>query len=171
MVRHTLSTLGPKVLASRMVHDYVLQLYTPAAVSARATQANNFALAKDLAAWKQKVRRGWSRVEVEHVDAHGIGDDPQLGGDFTVHADVLLGQLTPEDVCVQVVAGRVDADDRLVNPRFVEMNIESEDGERRVYSAAMKMDITGPFGYTVRAVPAHPGLASLSELGLAASPA
>ena len=51
MVRHTLSTLGPKVLASRMVHDYVQQLYTPAAVSARATQANNFALAKELAAW------------------------------------------------------------------------------------------------------------------------
>lgn len=171
MVRHTLSTLGPKVLASRMVHDYVQQLYTPAAVSSRETAADDFALAKELAAWKQKVRRGWSRVEVEHVDAHGIGDDPQLGAEFTVHADVLLGQLEPSDVCVQVMAGRVDVDDRLVNPHFVTMQVESQDGERKVYSAAMTMDITGPFGYTVRVVPSHPGLASDSELGLAASPA
>ena len=31
MVRHTLQTLGPKVLATRMVRDYVLGLYAPAA--------------------------------------------------------------------------------------------------------------------------------------------
>jgi len=69
------------------------------------------------------------------------------------------------------MAGRVDVDDRLVNSHFVTMQVESQDGERKVYSAAMTMDITGPFGYTVRVVPSHPGLASDSELGLAASPA
>ena len=31
MVRHTLQSLGPQVLASRMVRDYVVQLYAPAA--------------------------------------------------------------------------------------------------------------------------------------------
>ena len=35
MVRHTLQTLGPKVLATRMVRDYVLGLYAPAADSSR----------------------------------------------------------------------------------------------------------------------------------------
>ena len=33
MVRHTLKSLGPKVLATRMVRDYVRLLYTPAAVT------------------------------------------------------------------------------------------------------------------------------------------
>ena len=37
MVRHTLQTLGPKVLASRMVRDYVEQYYMPAAQSLRQT--------------------------------------------------------------------------------------------------------------------------------------
>lgn len=36
-VRHTLATLGPKVQATRMVRDYVGQLYVPAAVAASAT--------------------------------------------------------------------------------------------------------------------------------------
>src|SRR5246127_3338708 len=39
MVRHTLQTLGPKVLASRMVRDYVEQYYLPAAESLRRTIA------------------------------------------------------------------------------------------------------------------------------------
>ncbi len=34
MIRDTLSGLGPKVLASRMVRDYVTELYAPASVSA-----------------------------------------------------------------------------------------------------------------------------------------
>ena len=170
MVRHTLSTLGPKVLASRMVHDYVQQLYTPAAVSARNAAANDFALARQLAEWKQKIHRFWSRVEVEHVDAHGIGDDPQLGGTFSVHADVVLGHLRPHDVSVQLMFGRVDADDKLVDPHFVEMTPGETAGERMSYTAALTMDLTGPFGYTVRVVPSHDGLASVAELGLAAVP-
>ena len=36
MVTHTLSTLGPKVLATRMVRDYVEQLYAPATAAGRA---------------------------------------------------------------------------------------------------------------------------------------
>ncbi|MEI7629995.1 MAG: alpha-glucan family phosphorylase, partial [Actinomycetes bacterium] len=42
MVRHTLGTLGPKVLASRMVSEYVTRLYTPAAISSREMRVNNF---------------------------------------------------------------------------------------------------------------------------------
>ena len=38
MVRHTLKSLGPKVLASRMVRDYVARLYAPAATTARLLQ-------------------------------------------------------------------------------------------------------------------------------------
>ena len=37
MVRHTLQSLGPKVLASRMVRDYTEQYYAPAAASLRRT--------------------------------------------------------------------------------------------------------------------------------------
>ena len=43
MLRHTLKSLGPKVLASRMVRDYVHQLYTPAALGSRRITADNAA--------------------------------------------------------------------------------------------------------------------------------
>ena len=35
MVRHTLKSLGPKVLSTRMLREYVEKLYAPAAVSSR----------------------------------------------------------------------------------------------------------------------------------------
>src|SRR6266568_4735111 len=42
MVRHTLMTLGPKVLATRMVRDYVRELYAPAAASAARLAADGY---------------------------------------------------------------------------------------------------------------------------------
>ncbi|NEW37277.1 glycosyltransferase family 1 protein, partial [Nocardia cyriacigeorgica] len=46
MVRHTLQTLGPEVLASRMVRDYALDYYAPAAAACRSAVADDFAGAR-----------------------------------------------------------------------------------------------------------------------------
>jgi starch phosphorylase len=171
MVRHTLDSLGPKVLASRMVRDYATQLYEPAAIASRAAAADDFALAKDLAHWKHRVRAGWWRVTVEHVEAADVGDDPQLGSRVAVHAMVTLGDLEPDDVAVQLIFGRVDIDDRLVKTDKVRLTPEEQDGDGRwKFVGEVSLDRTGPFGYTVRAVPFHVGLASDAEMGIQAQP-
>jgi starch phosphorylase len=55
MIRHTLRTLGPKVLATRMLEDYVRTLYAPSAVVSRRLNAS-FDGARELSAWKRRVR-------------------------------------------------------------------------------------------------------------------
>ncbi len=172
MVRHTLQTLGPKVLASRMVRDYVQQLYTPAALAARTFDgAAGLALARDLATWKAGVRAGWEQVKVEHVETTGVGDSPQLGARLTVRGFVALGPLRPDDVVVELVHGRVDANDRIVSPSAVVLSpTEGYAGNRWRYEAVVRLEQAGPFGYTVRVRPQHAGLASSAELGLEAVP-
>ena len=78
MVRHTLKSLGPKVLATRMVRDYVRKLYAPAARTGRRLNSD-YQGAAELAAWKQRVRAGWTGVRVEHVESRGVGDAPEVG--------------------------------------------------------------------------------------------
>jgi len=171
MVRHTLTTLGPKVLASRMVRDYVEQLYTPAAVSARDVVATDYALARELASWKAAIRSDWDAVKVEHVESSGVGDSALIGQQVTVRAFVSLGALSPDDVEVQVVHGKVDVDDRITGLRAASMAaVESYEGQRWRFEATVQLDRTGPFGYTVRALPRHRGLASSAELGLQSIP-
>jgi starch phosphorylase len=79
MVRHTLQSLGPKVLASRMVRDYVHELYTPAAQASRELAAQSFAGARQVAQWRSTVQERWGDVRVVHVEAGGVGDAPQVG--------------------------------------------------------------------------------------------
>src|SRR5436305_5791685 len=79
MVRHTLQSLGPQVLASRMVRDYVVKLYAPAAASSRSMATEGYAGARELAAWTARVRSAWPRVRVSHVESSGVAGAPELG--------------------------------------------------------------------------------------------
>ena len=172
MVRRTLVTLGPKVLAGRMVREYVERLYAPAALSRRALEP---AAARELASWKARVRTAWPKVAVDHVEASAgtvVGGSAELGSTLALRVRIALGGLDPEDVEVQVVAGRVDSGDAIAGARTFPLKpAGGHDLEDRwLYEGPLALDRTGPYGYTVRVLPAHPLLASGAELGLVAVP-
>ncbi|KPM57282.1 glycogen phosphorylase [Frankia sp. R43] len=174
MVKHTLSTLGPQVLATRMVREYVERYYVPAGRSASQTAEHDLAGARDLAAWKQRVRAGWSGVRVLNVDSAGLGDTPQVGQSLVVRATVDLGGLDLADVDVIASYGRVDETDRILTASTLSLREvgegEGEGGHGHRFEGTIPLGRTGPFGYTVRVLPRHPLLASPAELGLVTNP-
>jgi len=183
MVGHTLRALGPRVQASRMVREYVEELYIPAAQAVRtlsdgvAAAAGSggmgrpepFAAARELAAWKRRVTRAWGGVRIEHVEGEDGGQGP--GGSLVVRATVALGGLSADDVSVEVVYGRVGDADEILNPAVSSLTLEDgpEDGVARFVGKA-ELGRPGPFGYTLRVVPRHPLLASAAEMGLVTLP-
>ncbi len=170
MVRHTLRSLGPKVLADRMVNDYVTGLYEPAVVASRSLN-HDYAGASQLAQWKQQVRAGWAGVRIEHVDSSGIGDVAEVGAELTTTVYVSLGDLSPDDVDVQLLYGRVRQEDDLTGVTVLGLRLaESYEAGRHRYEGAVKLSQAGPFGYTLRVVPRNAHLASVAELGLVALP-
>jgi starch phosphorylase len=167
MMVHTLQTLSPKVLASRMVRDYVIKLYAPAARAGWAMNGPGYPGAKELAAYKEKVEAAWPQVRVDHVESAGVGDSPQIGETLHVRAYVSLGSLSPDEVDVQVVHGTANESDELTDVEAESLHhVESYEGGRHQYAGDFALSRTGSFGYTVRILPKHPGLASESELGL-----
>ena len=169
MIRHTLATLGPKVQATRMVADYVEHLYAPAAIAGRELGGAGFTGARELAAWKGTVRAEWPTVRVDHVES-GVGEIPQVGDELHVRAFVSLGALSPDDVEVQVVHGRVtEADELATFGTHALEHEESYEGGRHAFGGDVTLAASGPFGYSVRIVPKHSRLGSIAELGLVAN--
>ena len=167
MIRHTLSTLGPKVLASRQIRDYTTLLYGPAARAGRALDGATWAGARELAAYKARVRAGWSGVRVDHVESSGVSDSAQVGDILHVRAFVSLGDLAPHDVEVQLVHGRASESDELTDIETAPLAFAKsyEDGRHR-FEGDLVPTRTGAFGYTVRILPTHPAMANAAELGL-----
>ncbi|GFG75142.1 glycosyltransferase family 1 protein [Mycobacterium botniense] len=173
MVRHTLQTLGPKVLASRMVRDYVEHYYIPAAQSLRRITApssqgcpGEFDAARELAAYRRRAEQAWPTIRITDVDSTGLPDTPLLGSKLTLTATVQLAGLRPDEVVVQAVLGRVDAADALLDPVTVEMTHTGTTGGGEIFSTTTPLPVAGSVGYTVRVLPRHPMLVAPSELGL-----
>ncbi|MEY2474798.1 MAG: glycogen phosphorylase, partial [Actinomycetota bacterium] len=161
-VRHSLRTLGPQVVATRMVKDYVTEMYEPTAGRADSMAVDAHAPARALAQWKERVRAAWDAVRIESVesdDHNGVGD---LGARRTVSAVVSLGGLSSDDVQVELVHGSVGLSDELADPECVPMSPSGGDGR---FTATFELDRGGRYGYTVRVVPHHPDLVTPVELG------
>ncbi|ALE04583.1 glycogen phosphorylase (plasmid) [Arthrobacter sp. ERGS1:01] len=170
MIKHTISHLGPAVSAERMVKEYVQRLYQPAAEAGRLARAGDFAGTRELASWIGKVRSEWDGVRIEHVESHGLADEPQIGQTLQVRATVHLAGLNAEDVRVCVRYGRVGDTDELSDTRTMELDSATGLGDGRYqFAADLVIDRSGSFGYGVQVLPTHCALANPAELGLIAT--
>jgi starch phosphorylase len=166
-IKASLRSLGPQVVAARMVRDYVEHLYEPTAARADNLAANRFERTRQLAAWKARVMDGWNGVRVDAVDTEA--SVASLGTTRTVEAVVVLGRLDPADVEVQLAHGAVGQNDEIEQAEVVTMHPADGDGvgpgTRVRYRGEFPCDTAGRYGFTVRVVPAHVDLASPLELG------
>jgi starch phosphorylase len=134
--------------------------------------AANYALASDLSEWKERVRKAWSEVRVDHVESEGAADVITAGTNVEVRAFVSLGELSPDDVFVEVLSGRVDSDDRIQDPTSTPMQaVEQYEQNRWKFQGSLSVDHNGAFGYTVRLLPRHAGMVAPVEMGLMVVPA
>ena len=162
MVRHTLATLGPRVQASRMVREYVDSYYLPAAESVAKVGDGDYAGARELAGYRARIGASWPRVRVVGGDLTVDGAKPPvIGATARVHALVDLAGLTPSDVDVQVVVGRVDDRDELRDVVTASMRPVSDNE----YATDLRLAHAGALGYTFRVLPKHGLLATPAELG------
>ena len=173
MVRHTLTTLGPRVLAGRMLAEYVERLYLPAARASARMRADGGTPGRELARFADRVAAEWPDVAVDRVEP---ADDaaPALGAALAVRATVRLGRLAPDDVEVQLCVGQVgdDGSDDLAGVVTEPMRLaepEPSDG-RYCYTGEVVLSRAGAAGCTVRVLPSHPLLTHPAELGLVCYP-
>ena len=161
----SMAQLTPFISAHRMMSDYVTQLYRPADGDAVRMGADGYRGARDLAAWKARVRDAWHLV---HVDAVEVDESlGALGGTRDVAARVHLGELTPDDVDVQVLSGTVGQAGELEGWEVVSLRAAgSDDDGHLTFAGEIALSSAGRRGVTARVVPRHPSLESPLDLAL-----
>ena len=163
----SLISLGPRVVAARMLRDYLEQVYEPVALRADRMAESGYSRSRALAEWKRRVLAGWSEVQVDVVESDVSPAD--LGTERAVEAVVRLGALRGDDVAVQLLHGPVGANDEIASSMATMELVGGDDrpGYHR-YVGRLTCEQAGRYGYSVRVMPAHPDLMSPAELGCVA---
>jgi glycogen phosphorylase len=102
--KRAMMTIVPQFSTRRMLQDYVQGLYAPAARQSQLLAQREFAGARTLAEWKQRVRLAWPKVDLR-VLADAPGELPCTGR-LKVRLAAGLAGLSPSDVRVEFVARR-----------------------------------------------------------------
>lgn len=170
-MKASMKKLAPQFSTIRMVQDYATKFYVTAARREDHIGQDLFKIAKELVAWKGRLREHWSDVKVRSVEAEG--DKLATGAKGFVRTVVQLGtSIQPTDVSVQLYAGPVDADRNLIETEATPLTLEGPvtGAEEGVYTftGSLPSHQSGQHGYTVRVLPAHNDAVLPQELPLIA---
>jgi starch phosphorylase len=159
-IRRSMSALTAAFSSARMAREYVEEAYLPAAAALRRRRADAYAVAKDLAEWSDRLRRVWPSLHIGSPTVARVDD----GWRFSV--PVFLGEVAPDDVCVEIYADPADGTATDAIPLRQEQAIP---GAVNGYVFNGQAPASRPANdFTVRVVPRRPGASVPTELALIA---
>ncbi len=154
MMKECIRTLAPQFSALRMVQDYTTQAYRPAMARYRDLTEHNGQAVREADRFFRTIDAVWSKVNVRSVTIHGA-EGAHVGKEIHVAAIIDLGELSPDQVIVQAVHGRVDSHHTISPATAVSMRyVGSSDGAAH-YEGEYRCEESGVQGCTVRVLPTH----------------
>ncbi len=138
----------------RMVAEYNTKFYTPAMENYKLLLDDDAQKAKELANTRKHLKSAWPGVSVSYPQVDKDVSMLHVGDEFTVTTEVNLGDLTPDEVSVEVYHGDVSSDNLIAQSRSDVMEVAEElDNGRYLYRYTVICKASGRYGFTVKVVP------------------
>jgi starch phosphorylase len=151
-IKNTFAEVVPHFTTRRMMKDYLHRYYIP--LSSRMTRltADNFAKAKEISAWKEKILSVWDQIEVVNVQlADGITNTYKMGQHYPSQIVLDIKGLSPDEIGVEVIIATGTE-----HPEYVEKH-EFTSGKVEngltIYSLNLTLTKPGSYKYGVRIFP------------------
>jgi starch phosphorylase len=153
-VKQSLTYISPHFDARRMLRDYMAELYEPAHAATVRLRRHGFDLVREKAHWNARIRDAWERVRFLDTGPGPIGTVTS-GKPVPVRAAIDMAGLSPIDVKVEVVMGRVDANGHLVETEVMVIPPVEQNGSVAIFAKDLVPERTGRLGYALRVSPNH----------------
>ena len=150
-IKNSICHIAPNYTMSRMMKDYFEKFYCPQTERARKLMAKNYALAKEIVAWKEKVADRWDDVKlVDEIDDNSDTiTNTTENVTFTMKVDTAgLGK----DVKAEFVVYKEEDGDVKFH-RASEFEVVATDGDVLTYSIKTPIKVNGMFRYAFRVYP------------------
>ena len=167
MMKSSMKKLGPVYNSNRMVAQYVSKFYVNSYERRSALIKDDCKAGKELSVWKSNLIAKWDKIKFIKIDHEKESSEIKVGDKFVVNAEIDLGELTPNDVEVQIYFGKLVANGNTQNNSYTIMNHLSKSKTNvHSYQGEVTCKDTGQFGYTFRILPKHKLLINPFEMGL-----
>lgn len=150
-IKNSVAKIAPNFTMKRMIDDYIDRFYDKEASRTKKLTAHDFALAKEIVAWKENVASKWDGMKVDSIIESVDQNNSKTGQPFSTVIKVNTNGLG-RDVHVELVVYKVvNGEEKLV--RTEQFKPIGQDGDNITYELKSKMRESGVFRYAFRAYP------------------
>ena len=144
--------------------DYIREFYGPAAQQGRALAKYRSRGAKELAVWKQKIRKLWPSVALRRIDE--IPHAVTAGDKVRIEIAAQLGELSPNDVRLECVIGIEDEHHDFQASEYFGFTAKDKlDNGETLFILDLDPPLPGLQLYQIRMYPCHELLSHRFETG------
>jgi starch phosphorylase len=157
LMKTSMRKLGAYFNTPRMIQEYTERFYLPAHKVGGSLMRDGFAGAKALGVWRSRVTEGWSRISVRSEETEKKIDF-LVGSKMGLIIRANLGDLTPDDVSVEIYYGTSHSSVEIHDGFVLQARHERQDGSEHLFRAEIPCHVSGRYVYAARIVPRHPYL-------------
>lgn len=162
-IKNSIAKIAPEFTMERMLHDYIDRFYLKEGKRTRLLKADQFAKAKEIAAWKEEFVSKWNDIEICSVSIpDGLLYNPHVGEEYEMSV-VLDNKGLGNCLGVELVIANVEEGN--TEPyKTLEMEPVQTDGTKVTYKIQYQLNDSGVFRYSFRMYPKNPDLPHRQDL-------
>ncbi len=153
MMKASMAMAMSQFCSLRMISEYEERFYLPASGQFDQLVADGGARAQRLSRQHQRYQEKWPQIKVAQPVRNAKGPF-RVNQSFEVTAVVDTGELTPEELNVELYYGKIHHLDRIDDPQVKTMSVKQEKAKGTyLYSCHLPCTDSGRYGFTVRVTP------------------
>ncbi len=159
-VKNSIALIAPNYTTKRMLDDYIRKFYSKLRDRHQFVSANNFAKAKELAAWKDKIHDGWDKIEVLSVNMPDKQlTNPEVGDKYIFGVILDVKDLGDTHIGIDLITTEKGTNNEDLLKDRKELELYKVEGSKLYFKLDNKIQKAGTIKYAFRMYPKHPDLA------------
>ena len=158
-IKNTMVKVAPQFTTKRMLNDYLNKYYVKLRDRSRRITGDNFAVARQLAAWKSEISRTWDEIEVIDYKINSLTENVYRSGHmYTTEMILNIKNIPAENVGVEFVVTKLNKKGEHEFVTSKEFALASKKKGRAIYHLDFLPEKAGTFFYGVRIYAKHKDL-------------
>lgn len=152
-IKRSIGHIAPHFTMQRQLDDYFAKFYIPESRRTKALSADNFAKAREIAAWKEEVAEKWEQVQVlsSSINDADLGSQPRTGSEFEASCEIDTKGLG-DAIGVEIVVYREQDGERKFLKRCP-LKVVKREGDVLTHWMKEKLQEAGMFNFAFRMYP------------------
>ena len=153
-IKKSIAEITPRFTTKRMIDDYIERFYTPLAKNVAAASANDFAKAKEMAAWKRNIALHWNSIELKSLVEKNLDHQSfEVGDRYEFTAEIDTKDLKDSGIGVELVVTYQDEKDVAHVSEVKEFDLVKREGSVLSFRMEYQLSQGGTYKYAFRMFP------------------